>query len=93
MKPKYIVMNKTDNCAIALEDIKKGEEIDYSSMKFKIRQEIPLGHKFALIDIKKGDEVRKYGQIIGIATQNILKGDWIHTHNIISHYLKEVLNQ
>jgi altronate dehydratase len=91
MKPKYIVMNKTDNCATALEDIKKGEEIEYSSNKFKIKQAIPLGHKFALIDIRSGNEIRKYGQIIGIATQNIYKGEWIHTHNIISHYLKEVL--
>jgi altronate dehydratase len=89
----YIVMNKTDNCATALEDIKKGEEVDYSDTKFKIRQDIPLGHKFALIDIKKGNEIRKYSQIIGIATQNIFRGEWIHTHNIISHYLKEVLNQ
>jgi altronate dehydratase small subunit len=93
MKLKFVVMNKTDNCATALEDIKKGEEIDYSNTKFKIKQEIPLGHKFALIDIKKGGEIRKYGQIIGIATQIIYRGEWIHTHNIISHYLKEVLNQ
>jgi altronate dehydratase len=93
MTKNYIVMNETDNCATALESIKKGEEVDYSGMKFKIKQEVPLGHKFALINIKKGDEVRKYGQIIGIATQNILKGDWIHTHNIISHYLKEMVNQ
>jgi altronate dehydratase len=93
MKKNYIVMNKTDNCATALEGIKKGEEVDYSSFRFTIKQEIPLGHKFALIDIKKGDKIRKYGQIIGIAMQNIYKGEWIHTHNIISHYLKEVLNQ
>jgi len=86
-------MNKIDNCATALEGIEKGEEIDYSDIKIKIKQEIPLGHKFALIDIKKGSEIRKYGQIIGIATQIIFKGEWIHTHNIISHYLKEVLNQ
>jgi altronate dehydratase len=93
MKKNYIVMNETDNCATALEGIKKGEEVEYRGIKFKLKQEIPLGHKFALIDIKKGNEIRKYGQIIGIATQNIPKGDWIHTHNIISHYLKEVLNQ
>ena len=53
---------------------------------------IALGHKFALDDIKEGDYVIKYGQKIGIATSNILQGEWIHTHNIISSYLKEVLN-
>ncbi|MHA1104707.1 MAG: hypothetical protein ACTSPN_03185 [Promethearchaeota archaeon] len=27
-----------------------------------------------------------------MATEDIQKGDWIHAHNIISQYLKEVLN-
>jgi len=85
-------MNEADNCATALEEIKKGEEIENRGTKFKIKQEIPMGHKFALTDIKIGAEIRKYGQIIGIATQNIFRGEWIHTHNIVSHYLKEVLN-
>ncbi|TFG19808.1 MAG: altronate hydrolase [Promethearchaeota archaeon] len=86
-------MDKADNCATAIDDIDKGEEIDYSSEKLKIKQPIALGHKFALIDIKVGNYIKKYGQIIGVATENINKGEWIHTHNIISHYLKEVLNQ
>lgn len=93
MKLKYIVMDKADNCATVLEDIEKGEEIEYNNEKFKIKQNIALGHKFALMDIKAENYIKKYGQIIGIATENIRKGEWIHTHNIISHYLKEVLNQ
>ena len=93
MKPKYIVMDKTDNCATALEDIEKGKEIEYNDEKFKLKQDVTLGHKFALMDIKAGNYIKKYGQIIGIATETIHKGEWIHTHNIISHYLKEVLTQ
>ena len=46
---------------------------------------IPAGHKFALKDIKKGEYVIKYGEIIGRATQNIQKGEWVHTHNVKSH--------
>ena len=92
MKSKYIVMDKTDNCATALVAIEKGEEVEYGDEKFRIKQEVALGHKFALNNIKVGDLVKKYGQIIGIATNNIQKGEWIHTHNIMSHYLKEVLN-
>ena len=92
MKNKYIVMNKDDNCATALLDINKDEVIEYDNMNIKIIHSITLGHKFALIDIKAGDLVKKYGQTIGIATEDIQKGDWIHTHNIMSQYLKEVLN-
>ena len=48
----------------------------------------PDGHKFALSDIKKGELIFKYGEIIGIATKEIMKGDWIHTHNVKSAYLE-----
>ena len=92
MKTKYIVMNEIDNCATALVDINKDEEFHISGNNITINEKIPLGHKFALSDIKAGELVKKYGQTIGIATEDIQKGDWIHTHNIMSQYLKEVLN-
>ena len=47
--------------------------------------EIPAGHKYALKDISKGETVVKYGQIIGRATTNIKRGEWVHTHNVKSH--------
>ena len=52
-------------------------------------EKIPAGHKFALIDIKKGDAVIKYGQIIGRATCDIKKGEWVHTHNVKTHLDEE----
>ncbi len=46
---------------------------------------IPAGHKFALKNIKKGEYIVKYGEIIGRATQDVVKGEWVHTHNVQSH--------
>ncbi len=40
------------------------------------------GHKYALFDIKKGENVIKYGSPIGHATEDIKKGDHVHTHNL-----------
>ncbi len=40
------------------------------------------GHKYAVRDIKKGENVIKYGQPIGHATENIKKGGHVHTHNL-----------
>ena len=45
-------------------------------------QDIPLGHKVALADIKKGDTVWKYGQDIGKAVADIAKGEHVHVHNL-----------
>ena len=66
-----VVINEKDNVAVSL----NGDE----------KRRIPAGHKFALCDIKKGNFVIKYGEIIGRATQNIKKGEWVHTHNLKSH--------
>lgn len=40
------------------------------------------GHKYALRDIKEGENVIKYGNPIGHATADIKKGDHVHTHNM-----------
>ena len=40
------------------------------------------GHKYALKDIKKGENVIKYGSPIGHATQDISKGEHVHVHNL-----------
>ena len=40
------------------------------------------GHKYALTDIKKGENIIKYGNPIGHATEDIKKGEHVHTHNV-----------
>lgn len=40
------------------------------------------GHKYAIRDIKKGENVIKYGYPIGHATEDIKVGDHVHTHNV-----------
>lgn len=39
------------------------------------------GHKYAVRDIKCGENIIKYGQPIGHATEDIKKGEHVHTHN------------
>ncbi len=45
-------------------------------------QNIPAGHKMAIRSIPAGSQVIKYGFPIGIATEDIPQGCWVHTHNI-----------
>ncbi len=40
------------------------------------------GHKYALCDIKSGENIIKYGNPIGHATADIKKGEHIHSHNM-----------
>ena len=45
-------------------------------------QDIPIGHKVALKDMKPGDTVIKYGVDIGKVVAPIRKGEHAHVHNI-----------
>ena len=40
------------------------------------------GHKYALRDIREGENIIKYGQPIGHATCDIKTGEHVHTHNV-----------
>ena len=66
---KKIVINEKDTVGVLLEPM----------------GDIPAGHKYALRDIKAGEPVYKYGEVIGRATENIKAGEWVHTHNLKSH--------
>lgn len=43
---------------------------------------LETGHKIALCNIEKGQDIIKYGYPIGVASQNIEKGEWVHSHNM-----------
>lgn len=48
---------------------------------------IPSGHKLATAPIPAGSNVIKFGQIIGVASTDIVPGDHVHEHNLsISSY-------
>ncbi len=47
-----------------------------------VEVDLKSGHKYALRDIKKGENIIKYGFPIGHATLDIKKGDHVHSHNL-----------
>jgi altronate dehydratase len=49
-------------------------------------QEVPAGHKIALRDIADGEDIIKYGAVIGRATHAIARGMWVHLHCMRSLY-------
>ena len=87
---KAIVMNPSDNVATALMRIESDNLIAVIShtreilKEIKAKQDIPFGHKVALSDIRAGDEVIKYGELIGHASRDIETGDYVHIHNVKS---------
>jgi len=87
--PHFLVHDKKDTVGVVVvEDVKAGQtltgwvmETD-ATIKVKALDPIPLGHKIALKDIKKGDTIIKYGHDIGRAVAAIGKGRHVHVHNV-----------
>ena len=88
VKNKAIVMKPHDSVATVVEAVPAESDvfvdIDGVRRTVRVTEMIPFGHKFALKDIAKGEKVVKYGESIGIATQEIYAGQHVHVHNVES---------
>ena len=71
-------LDTSDNVVTAARALEVGTVID----GVKTRALIPSGHKIATANIASGAPVRKYAQLIGYASTEILAGDHVHTHNV-----------
>ncbi len=83
---KFIKLNEIDNVATALDTLEEGTVIKLESANtdLVLNTKINFEHKFALVDINKGEKVFKYGIAIGIAYKDIKAGDHVHLHNLKS---------
>jgi len=85
-----IVINKADSVAVAVRQLKKDEAVDVGGRKIVAMDDIPVPHKIALKQIKKDEVVYKYGYPIGLATRDIMEGEWVHLHNLKSALTESV---
>jgi altronate hydrolase len=74
-------LHPEDDVAIATRELADGTVLPGFD-RICLRGSVPAGHKVALHEIAEGAPVRRYGQIIGFATQPIRPGDHVHTHNL-----------
>lgn len=72
-----------DNIIVALRDIQPGESLSLNGQSITMNEFIPIKHKFAESDFRKGDKVIMYGVCVGEATTHIPQGHKISTENIV----------
>ena len=75
-------ITERDMVAVALKPLKAGETVSYGGGEVTLKDDLPMGHKAALRDIRKGEPVIKYGFPIGEATKDIPQGGHVHTDNL-----------
>lgn len=88
--PQFIVHDQVDNVGvIVVEDgVKKGQSLtgwimeNDATVALKAADDIPLGHKIAMRDLKSGETVLKYGNDVGKMVAAAAKGRHVHVHNL-----------
>lgn len=73
-------IHPNDNVVVALRSLTAGERVGH----LVLRNDIPLGHKIAVRDIKTGEPIIKYGYPIGAAAIDIRQGEHVSEKNIKS---------
>jgi altronate hydrolase len=79
--PRTIRLSPHDNVVVAVDPVSPGGV----AAGVTALARVPRGHKLAVSRIEQDAPVRKYGQVIGFASQAIAPGDWVHTHNVTLH--------
>ena len=75
----FLRLNEKDNVVIALENFEAGDIID--ELDLTLKSDVPFGHKIATETIARGEPVRRYGQVVALATEDIAIG--VHVHENI----------
>lgn len=84
MEHRILKIDPQDNVGVATTMLEPGIAYGVIGTETVItaRMTIEFGHKVALKDFSPGQEIVKYGEVIGFALGAIEQGDHIHTHNL-----------
>jgi altronate dehydratase len=87
-RPAVLLLDPADTVAVALATLEPGTPVEVvragSPVALSAAERIPFGHKVALVGLRAGDPVLKYGEVIGYATAPIRPGQHVHVHNVRS---------
>jgi len=85
--PVTVRLHPSDNVVVAARRVPPGTRLAAEGVTTK--ENIPSGHKIATEAVARGEAVRKYGQVIGVATADIAPGAHVHVQNLAMSDLRQ----
>jgi len=82
MPRPVLQLDPSDNVLIALVDLKREQEIEFSGQTYNLTTNVPAKHKFAMRTLAAGDDIIMYGVLVGRAMKPIAAGELLTTGNI-----------
>ena len=87
--PHLLVHDPADNVGVVVvEGVTADQELlgvqlqGDTDFRITTPHDIPIGHKVALADLADGQDVIKYGEVVGRMVAAAARGDHVHTHNM-----------
>ncbi|MBI4890534.1 MAG: altronate dehydratase [Acidobacteria bacterium] len=77
-----ILLHADDTVVIARVPLSANQTLIVQGEELPVISNVPAGHKVARRAIAAGENVVRYGQVIGRATRAIARGEHIHTQNL-----------
>jgi altronate hydrolase len=77
-----VLLHPNDNVCVAARNLAAGSEVAIGGGQLTLTASVILGHKIATQGISAGETLLKHGQPIGVATDDVEAGEWVHSHNL-----------
>ena len=88
MEINALLKDEKDNVVTCATEVPAGQDVVYRKgdqlCTVKAEEDIPYCHKITLVDLKKGEDVIKYGESLGVMTEDAAKGHWVSHNNLVS---------
>lgn len=78
----FLQIHPEDNVLVALQDLPKGQIIEWNGKVITLKDEVHAKHKFFIEDLAVGGSVLMYGVLVGKATAFIPQGGLMTTENV-----------
>jgi altronate hydrolase len=81
-KEIFLRIHPHDNVLVALQNLEQGTTISFEGNTFALANNIAAKHKFAINELKAGQEIYMYGVLVGKTTSTIPQGGLLSTENV-----------
>lgn len=78
----FLQIHPDDNVLVALQDLPKGQKIEWNNLAFNLQEDVHAKHKFFITERAIGEDVIMYGVLVGKATAFIPQGGLMTTENV-----------
>lgn len=82
MNASILQVHPKDNVLVALQNLAKGDKVQWNGAVIDLQAAIPAKHKFTITALEPGNEVWMYGVLVGKAQAPIPSGGLITTDNL-----------